>query len=121
MLRAAIHRLVRVAKARFPLSRAVPRQCPTAWARASHTAYGVIVEPEFNFIEARLGVLILVSADPKTFSHHNQLGKGFGVHFSHEVAPMNLDRPFAYTDFARNLLVHEAARHQRHDLALAGG
>src|SRR6516164_8483892 len=67
-----------------------------------------------------LAFVFLFCTDSETLRHHNQVSQRFGTHFSHDVAPVNLDRPLAYTDFACNLLVHEAARHQRHDLALAG-
>src|SRR5215510_14801381 len=37
------------------------------------------------------------------------------------MATVNLHRHFAYANSAANLLVHEARRHQRHDLALPRG
>jgi hypothetical protein len=69
----------------------------------------------------RLALLLLLSANPETFCHQNQLGQRFGLHFPHDIAPVNLDRPLAYADLACDLLVHKAARHQCHDLAFARG
>src|SRR5215813_9927780 len=68
-----------------------------------------------------LAVLVLLSANPQTFSNHDQIGQRFGAHFSHDVAAVNLYCPFAYADLACDLLVHKAAGHERHNLALARG
>src|SRR5262249_15247801 len=68
-----------------------------------------------------LAFLVLLSANPQTFSNHDQIGQRFGAHFSHDVAAVNLYCPFAYADLACDLLVHKAAGHERHNLALARG
>ena len=68
-----------------------------------------------------LAFLVLLSANSQIFSNHHQIGQRFGAHFSHDVASVNLYCPFAYADLACDLLVHKAAGHQRHDLALARG
>ena len=62
----------------------------------------------------------LPATGPETFCHQNETGQRFGAHFSHKAAPMNLHCLFGYPDPSRDLLVHKAARHQCHNLALAG-
>ena len=74
-----------------------------------------------QFVRAALAFLILLPTNPQTFSNHDQIGQGFGAHFSHNVAAVNLYCPFAYADLACDLFVHKTARHQCHDLAFARG
>src|SRR5690349_7045140 len=74
-----------------------------------------------QFARAALAFLILLPTNPQTFSNHDQIGQRFGAHFSHNVAAVNLYCPFAYADLACDLLVHKAAGHERHNLALARG
>src|SRR5437588_2816911 len=53
------------------------------------------------------------------FGHLHQIRQGSRMHFSHEVAAMDLHGNLAEAQFGRYLLVHEPGRHQPHHLPLA--
>ena len=61
----------------------------------------------------------LLSTIPQIFSDEDQFGQRMGTHFSHYTTAVNLHCHFANAHLASDLLVHEAARHQRHHLAFA--
>jgi hypothetical protein len=56
---------------------------------------------------------------PRFSAIRTRSASNLAAHFSHELAPMDLRCLLGYTDLARDLLVHKAARHQCHNLALA--
>ena len=56
--------------------------------------------------------------DLERSSHPYQLGEGFGSHFLHDLAAMNLDSDLANAQLRCGLFVEQATHHQRQHLAL---
>src|SRR5260370_17590960 len=50
--------------------------------------------------------------------HSNQFCQGFGPHFPHHVAAMNLDGDLADPELKSDLLIEHTRNHQAHDFAL---
>jgi len=59
------------------------------------------------------------TADSKRFRNSYQIGERFHTHLSHNVAAMDLHCYLFQAEFLRDMLVHLACRHTRHDLPLA--
>src|SRR4051812_41121406 len=57
--------------------------------------------------------------DPELIGQPDQLRHPCGLHLSHYLAAMHLDRHLADPEFAGDLLVEAAGDDQRHDLTLA--
>src|SRR5271155_4554302 len=66
-----------------------------------------------------LGPLWLGPAYPQDIRHPHEVGQRSRAHLAHDVAAMDLHGDLADAEFRRNLLVHQAGRHESHDLLLA--
>src|ERR1035441_9596589 len=65
-------------------------------------------------------LLVLSGRYAESLGHANQVGQRFGLHFSHDLAAVDLDSSLAGAQLSGDLFIEQPRDDELHDLALAG-